>query len=196
PPAVPLAALGLGDGIWIVALGVGIAGELGLGALARRFGPRARRAIGDLAQGVRVLRSPLRYVRTVLSFQALAWCCRIGVVYSLLHAFGITAATLPRAALVLVVGGMSTLVPVPGGAGSQQALAVFVLSGVAGASAAFSYSVGAQIAVTLVNTTIGAIAAMLIFGRLHPLHALRDAVHATRAAAPIEPVVATSQTSA
>jgi uncharacterized membrane protein YbhN (UPF0104 family) len=157
----------------------------GIVALAVRIiGPKLRGAAAHIAQGLSVLRSPVRYARTVLSIQSLAWCCRIGVVYCLLAAFSIHAG-LPLAALVVVVGGMSTLVPVPGGAGSQQALAVFVLSGVAAASTAFTFSVGMQVGITVVNTTIGAIAAMLAMGRLHPLAALRDAA----AAASLRPVV-------
>jgi hypothetical protein len=82
---------------------------------------------------------------------------------------------------------MSTLVPVPGGVGTQQALAVFVLSGVATASSALGYSIGAQVGITLVNTTIAAIAAMLIFGRLHPVRALRDAMAHAAMRPAIEP---------
>lgn len=143
--------------------------------LARHAGPKLRSVAGELRKGIAVLRRPGMYLRNVVSIQALAWCCRIGVTYSLLHAFGI-AAPLALAALVVVVGGMSTMVPVPGGAGSQQALAVFVLAGIASASSALSFSVGMQVGVTLVNTTIGIIAAMLIFGRLHPVHAIKAAI--------------------
>lgn len=145
--------------------------------LVRRFGPKLRGLWQQVYQGIAVLRSPVRYARTVLTFQSLAWSCRIGVVFCLLSAFGIPA-TLQLAALVVVVGGMSTLVPVPGGVGTQQALAVFVLASVTTASTALGYSIGAQVGITLVNTTIAAIAAMLIFGRLHPLAALRDAASA------------------
>ena len=170
-----------------VAIGVALA-VAGIWFAAHHLGPKARRAIGEIGHGIAVLRTPVRYVRTVISFQSLAWMCRIGVVFCLLSAFGI-AATLPLAALVVVVGGMSTLVPVPGGVGTQQALAVFVLSGVATASAALGYSIGAQVGITLVNTTIAMIAAMLIFGRLHPLHALRDAIAHARMPAVVEPAV-------
>jgi uncharacterized membrane protein YbhN (UPF0104 family) len=169
-PAPIAAVLGspllLGTGALVLA----IAG----GYLARHVGPRLRSAAVQMRRGLAVLRTPGRYARTVLSVQSLAWCCRIGVVFALLSAFGI-GASLPLAALVVVVGGMSTLVPVPGGAGTQQALAVFVLSAVATTSSALTFSVGMQVGITMVNTTIGMIAAMLIFGRLHPLRALRDA---------------------
>ncbi len=157
---------------------------LGAGALVRRFGSRLRSGLAHARQGVAVLHSPARYARTVLSVQSLAWCCRIGVVTCMLAAFGIPA-SLPLAALLVVAGGMSTIVPVPGGAGTQQALAIVLLAAVATTSQALSYSVGLQVAVTVVNTSIGILAAMLMFGRLHPLRALRDAT----AAASLRPVV-------
>lgn len=150
---------------------------VGFGALVRRFGSRIRSGLVHARQGVAVLHSPARYARTVLSVQSLAWCCRIGVVTCMLAAFGI-AATLPLAALLVVAGGMSTIVPVPGGAGTQQALAIVLLAAVATTSQALSYSVGLQVAVTVVNTSIGIVAAMLMFGRLHPLRALSDATAA------------------
>lgn len=173
PPAPP-AFVGAALHAPLVVGGLVLAGALLIRALGRRLGPRLRGAWGQARQGLTVLGTPGRYVRTVLTVQSMAWCCRIGVVACLLAAFGIHA-SLPLAALVVVVGGMSTLVPVPGGAGSQQALAVFVLSAVAATSTALTFSVGMQIGITAVNTTIGAAAAMLAFGRLHPLAALRDA---------------------
>ena len=173
PPGIVTAAAQVATDPRIALLALALVGAVAwLGA--RRAGPRMRSVAGELRTGLAVLRTPGRYVRSVVSVQALAWCCRIGVVACMLHAFGITA-SLPLAALVVVVGGMSTMVPVPGGAGSQQALAVFVLASVATSSSAFSYSVAMQLGVTLVNTAIGLVAAMLIFGRLHPGAALRAA---------------------
>lgn len=164
-----------------------VGGVLAIGVAAivavRILGPRARSALAHARQGVAVLTAPGRWVRTVLGYQALAWCCRIGVVFAMLCAFGIDA-TPQLAALVVVVGGMSTLVPVPGGAGSQQALAVFALASVAPASQAIAFSVGMQVGVTAVNTTIGIIAAMLTFGHAHPLRAIRAAAATARAHAP------------
>ncbi len=175
-PRVP-AAVGAVVGNPVGALAVVAAVALLVAALARRFGPRMRSAAAHARQGIAVLTAPARYARTVLSVQTLAWCCRIGVVACMLAAFGIPA-SLPLAALLVVAGGMSTMVPVPGGAGTQQAMAVVLLAAVASTSQALSYSVGLQVAVTVVNTTIGLAAAMLVFGRLHPLRALRDAVAA------------------
>lgn len=160
-------------------------------AAVRIIGPRARSGIAHARQGIAVVAAPVRWARTVLGYQALAWMCRIGVIFCMLCAFGI-AATPQLAALVVVVGGMSTLVPVPGGAGSQQALAVFALASIAPASQAIAFSVGMQVGVTAVNTTIAIIAAMLTFGHLHPLRAVRAAVaasaHAGMPVTELEPV--------
>jgi uncharacterized membrane protein YbhN (UPF0104 family) len=170
----------------LLAAGIAIAASLAVGAIARRLAPHLRSAIAHARQGVAVLRSPLRYARTVLTVQSLAWCCRIGVVACMLAAFGIPA-SLPLAALLVVAGGMSTIVPVPGGAGTQQALAIVLLSAVATTSQALSYSVGLQVAVTVVNTSIGVVAAMLVFGRLHPIRALREAAAAATLRPATEP---------
>ena len=155
---------------------------------SRRYAARVRSGLAHARQGLSVLRSPLHWARSVLSAQLLAWCCRIGVVFCMLCAFSIPA-TPQLAALVVVVGGMSTLVPVPGGAGTQQALAAFALAGVAPASQAIAFSVGMQVGVTAVNTTIAIVAAMWAFGHLHPVRALRAASDAARDAAPtVEPL--------
>ena len=150
---------------------------------ARRARPLLLRTLRQARRGFAVLGSPGRYARTVLPLQLAAWCCRIGVVWCLLAAFGIHA-SLPLAALLVVAGGASTMVPVPGGAGTQQVLAMFVLSSVASSSSALGYSIGAQLAITLVNTTIAVLASMLVFGRLHPLAALRQSLAAIRAPQP------------
>ena len=176
PPALPSFVSTLVGSPFLLGMVVTAVGA-GIWYLQRRAAGPVRRAWAQVTQGVAVLRAPGRYARTVLSMQALAWCCRIGVVFALLHAFGI-AASFPLAALVVVVGGLSTLVPVPGGAGTQQALAVFVLAGVTATSTALSFSIGMQVGITLVNSSIGVAAAMLVFGRMHPGAALRAAINA------------------
>jgi uncharacterized membrane protein YbhN (UPF0104 family) len=120
------------------------------------------------------MRSPALYVRSVLPFQLGAWACRIGVVYFVLEAFRIEAG-LPTALLVVVLGGLSTAVPVPGGAGSQQILATYALQGVISTAAAVSFSVSMQVGTTAVNTTVGLAATMLLFRTMRPLAAARAA---------------------
>ena len=86
----------------------------------------------------------------------------------MLAAFGV-AATIPIAGLVVVAGGMSTLVPAtPGGAGTQQLFTVVALAQVASAASALSFSIGLQVGVTLVNTLVGLLALTLVFGTLRP----------------------------
>ena len=121
-------------------------------------------------QGVVILRTPRRYLRNVVSFQALGWGCRLTSAYFMLEAFGVHA-TVENALLVLVVGSVSTLLPVtPGGAGAQQALLVIVLAGQASSSSLIAYSVGAQVAATALNAALGATALFLLFGSVRFRH--------------------------
>jgi hypothetical protein len=135
--------------------------------LVRRLATRAR-------QGFTILRTPGRYALTVVPFQLAAWCCRIGVVFLVLSAFHIDAG-LATAALVVVLNGASTAVPVPGGAGTQQVLATYALQGVVSAATAISFSLSMQVGVTMVNTTVGVLALMLLFRTVRPLAAVRSA---------------------
>lgn len=144
------------------------------GVCARRFAGRLRDAGVAALRGVSILRSPARYVGTVLPFQTGAWLCRIGVVFLVLQAFRIDAG-LVTAVLVVVVTGASTAVPVPGGAGSQQLLVVFALQSVATTASAVSFSLGMQFGITIVNTLVGVTAAMLMFRTIRPLTVLREA---------------------
>jgi uncharacterized membrane protein YbhN (UPF0104 family) len=129
---------------------------------------------------VRVLRTPARYGRTVLLPQAGAWACRVGTVFALLAAFGLPA-SIPLAALVVVLGGLSTLVPAtPGGAGAQQLLVVYGLHGAASTANALSFSIGMQLGVTAVNTLIGLTAAMILLRTFRPVAAFRGRIEQTR----------------
>ena len=143
--------------------------------LAYRMRPEpVRKLARRAAQGLSVVRQPGRYACTVLPFQLAAWVCRIGVVFLVLGAFGIDA-SLSTAALVVVLNGASTLVPVPGGAGTQQVLATYALQGAVSAATAVSFSLGMQVGVTMVNTTVGIVAMMMLFGTVRPAGAVRSA---------------------
>ena len=84
----------------------------------------------------------------------------------MLAAFGVNA-TVPNALVVLVVGSLSTLLPItPGGAGAQQALLAIALAGEATTSQVLAYSVGAQVAVTALNAALGAISLLALFRTL------------------------------
>jgi uncharacterized membrane protein YbhN (UPF0104 family) len=139
-------------------------GAAGTVALVVALVPRVRTAT---AKGLTILRTPGAYLRRVVPFQASAWVCRIGVVFAMLAAFGVPA-SIPVAGLVVVAGGLSTAVPTPGGAGTQQLLVVLALQQVATATSALSFSVGMQVGVTLTNTLVGVIALSLYFRTLRP----------------------------
>jgi uncharacterized membrane protein YbhN (UPF0104 family) len=145
-------------------------------------GPLSRRARGlwlHVEQGGAILRTPARYVRSVVTLQLAGWACRTGVAFCLLAAFGLPA-TVPLAVIVVVAGGLSTLVPTPGGAGTQQVLLVYALQQTASTAAALSFSVGMQVGITTVNTIIGLTALMFMFRTLRPVAAVRAARRSTR----------------
>jgi uncharacterized membrane protein YbhN (UPF0104 family) len=167
-PAVPFV-----DNLPVVA-GIGLAVSIAAGLAARRFTAAVRGMLAAAARGLSVLRDPWIYARTVLPFQLAAWACRISVVYLVLHAFSIEAG-LTTAALVVVLNGLSTAVPVPGGAGSQQVLATYALLGAVSTAGAVSFSLGMQVGVTAVNTAVGLTAVMLLFRTLRPIAAVRAA---------------------
>jgi hypothetical protein len=74
-----------------------------------------------------------------------------------------------------VLSGLSTAVPVPGGAGSQQVLAAYALQGAISTAGAVSFSVGLQVGITAVNTAVGLTAVMLLLRTARPYAAIRAA---------------------
>jgi uncharacterized membrane protein YbhN (UPF0104 family) len=148
---------------------------------ARWFRPALRRLWAAAKQGGAILRTPGRYARGVAAVQAGAWTCRIAVVYLLMAAFGLPA-TVTGAAVVMVLCGASTLVPLtPGGAGTQQVMLTFALSQAATAAAVLSFSIGMQAGITAVNALLGLAAGMVAFRTLHPIAAIRAGVRLARA---------------
>ena len=140
----------------------------------------ARRRIDSFAQQLRsggaILRRPRRYLRSVVSWQALDWACRLATIYFLLRAFHMPA-TLHTALLVQVAESLSTLVPLtPGGIGTEQGLIVYVFAGRAAKTAVLSFSVGMKVTLMSVNIVVGfsAIAVMLRTLRWRRVLAERD----------------------
>ena len=163
---------------WAAAAGLGAA-VLALLA-CRRLAPRLAALWSQARLGFSVLRTPGRYVRAVALPQLGAWTCRVGVVLSLLAAFGLPA-TVPVALLVIVLGGVSTMVPgAPGGLGTQQLLLVYALRETVSAAAVVSFSLGMQATVTVLNVLVGLAAAMLVFRTVRPAAAVRASLRATR----------------
>jgi uncharacterized membrane protein YbhN (UPF0104 family) len=134
----------------------------------RRFWARVR-------QGLTILRTPRTFLRRVVLFQALGWCCRVAAAYELLSAFHVHA-TVTNALLALVVSSISTLLPItPGGAGAQQAMLAIVLAGEASRSQLLAYSVGAQAATATLNVVVGLAAMLLVFRHVSPWRLRRAA---------------------
>jgi uncharacterized membrane protein YbhN (UPF0104 family) len=112
--------------------------------------------------GLAILQTPSRYVTQVVTFQAIGWGCRVIAMFYFLHAFHVPA-DLTDAALALAAGSIATLMPLtPGGVGPQQALLVFMFSGVASRSTVLSFSVGMQAAITIMTAGLAALCLMLM----------------------------------
>ena len=119
-----------------------------------------------VTQGFAVLRDRRVYLRQVVSWQAGSWLARIGSTFFFLRAFHVDA-TVETTLAVLVVGGLSTMLPfTPGGAGTQQAILVFALAGAASSSTILAFSFGQQLVVTIVNVALGFGAILIMLGTL------------------------------
>jgi uncharacterized membrane protein YbhN (UPF0104 family) len=160
-----------------------IAVFLALGAmLALRHIKRASVAFAArVRQGFTILRTPRRYFVLVALPQVVGWGCRVASAAAFLEAFGIPG-TVRNALLVMVVGSLTTLLPVtPGGVGTQQALIVVVLGGAASDSQLLSFSIGMQAVVAVANALIGGLALVLMLRTLSLRSAIGHARHHQRA---------------
>jgi uncharacterized membrane protein YbhN (UPF0104 family) len=167
-PALP--ALPSFDPRWLVLVGLVSVGLV----VALKVRPGiVRAALEHVIQGLSIVRAPRRYLTTVVPLQLAAWFCRLGVVFLVLAAFHIHVG-IETAALLVVLNGLATAIPIPGGGGTQQVLAAYVLHGVATVAQAVSYAVGLQLAVTIVNTVGGMVAMLLLVRSRHPLAAVRS----------------------
>lgn len=145
--------------IWCILLG----GLIVLIAWASRHVTAFRQ---KLALGFAILHDWRVYAREVVSWQAGSWVARIVSVFFFLRAFHVDA-TFKTTVAVLVVGGLSTMLPfTPGGAGTQQAILVFALAGAASSSTILAFSFGQQLVVTIVNVALGFGAILLMLGTL------------------------------
>jgi uncharacterized membrane protein YbhN (UPF0104 family) len=152
------------------------------GVLAARRVKVAGKAFAErVRQGFTILRTPRRYFLLVAIPQLVGWGCRVASAAAFLEAFGIPG-TLRNALLVMVVGSLTTLLPVtPGGVGTQQALIVVVLSGAASDAQLLSFSVGMQAAVMISNALLGGIALVLMLRTFSLREAIGHARHHQRA---------------
>ena len=119
-----------------------------------------------LLNGFAILGDRRAYLRDVVTWQAASWVARIAATFFFLKAFHVDA-TVETTLAVLVVQGLSTVLPfTPGGAGTQQAVLVFALAGAASRSTVLAFSFGMQLVVTIVNVVLGFGAILLMLGTL------------------------------
>jgi uncharacterized membrane protein YbhN (UPF0104 family) len=117
-------------------------------------------------QGLTILRTPRRYLRDVALWDAADWALRLTAIFFFLHAFGLPA-TVYNTFAYQVAGSLSTALPLtPGGIGTEQALLVYVFSGVASASRVLAFSVGVKLVTITINVTLGVGAVAIILGSL------------------------------
>jgi uncharacterized membrane protein YbhN (UPF0104 family) len=147
--------------------------------VARRLSRRLYGLRDRFVQGLAVVRSPRRYLLDVAPLQLAAWVCRLGAAYFLLAAFGLQA-TLAAALLVIVVGGMANVAPVPGGLGTQQLALAYALHATASTTSIVAFSVGMQVAITALNVAMGITALMIALRTFRPVAAVRAGVGAAR----------------
>jgi uncharacterized membrane protein YbhN (UPF0104 family) len=141
-----------------VTLLVLIFGAVALGAWIRanvaEFRERFRQAFT-------VVRTPARWLRTVVVWQLAEWALRLATVWFMLGAFRIEQSA-RNVLLVQAAESLATLVPIsPGGIGTQQALLVYTLRGSAPRSALLAFSVGMKLTLTFVNVIVGFAAILL-----------------------------------
>ena len=117
--------------------------------------------------GFAILSDRRAFALGVLVPQAISWLFRIASLYFFLKAFGVHA-SIHNALLAQVVDSLATLFPAtPGGAGTKQGLIVYVFRGQAiSRSLLLAFSVGMNIATTVVNVLLGLLAIGLMAGTL------------------------------
>ena len=118
-------------------------------------------------QGINGLLDWRFYFRRVFPWQLSDWALRIAIVYFALLAFRMPA-TMHNSLLAQGTSCLSTLLPIsPSGIGTEQALLVTVLHGVAPGTLIVAYSVGTRLITSLINVVLGFSAILLFFHTFH-----------------------------
>jgi uncharacterized membrane protein YbhN (UPF0104 family) len=150
-PDLPAFDLSLAFSHPLISLAV-LGGLLVIGVLVTR---RIRAFWRQFGMGLAILRTPARYLRSVASYQALGWGCRIGAGYFFLEAFAVPG-SLENALIVQAASSLGGLFPAtPGGLGPKQALLVVMLAGSAGHTDVLAFSAGMDLTLLVVNATLG-----------------------------------------
>jgi glycosyltransferase 2 family protein len=114
-----------------------------------------------VGQAFTVMRTPRRWLRTVVFWQMCDWGLRLATIWFFLGAFGINQ-SVRNVLLVQATSSLATFVPVsPGGIGTEQAFLVYVLRGQAPRTALLAFSVGMRVTLTTVNVIVGFAAILL-----------------------------------
>ena len=139
--------------IGLVAL---LVGALTLAILSRKRVDEFRNRV---RLGFAILRDARKFLLGVAAPQAISWVFRLASLYFFLKAFHVHA-SIHNALLAQVVDSLATLFPAtPGGAGTKQGLIVYLFRGSAiSKTALLAFSVGMNIAITVVNVLMGLIA--------------------------------------
>jgi uncharacterized membrane protein YbhN (UPF0104 family) len=104
------------------------------------------------------------YLRRIFPWQLGDWVLRVAIVFFALLAFHMPA-TVYNSLLAQGTSNLATLLPIsPSGIGTEQALLVTVLHGVAPGTMIVAYSVGTRLVTSAINIVLG-FAAILIFFR-------------------------------
>jgi uncharacterized membrane protein YbhN (UPF0104 family) len=139
---------------------------VGLIAFAVWARPRWRELEARFAQAFTILRTPGRYLRTVVFWQLCDWALRLSTIWLFLAAFGIHQ-SIRNVLLVQATSSLATVVPIsPGGIGTEQAFLLYTLRGEAPRTALLAFSVGMKITLTAVNVAVGFAAILLTLGTL------------------------------
>lgn len=151
---------------WLAAIAV--AAVCGIGAFGfRRLHGKARMLLHEAGRGLALFGHPRLYLRTVVSWQAGALVLRLGSIACFLGAFHLPV-TAQACLVVLAVQCAANSVPLtPNGAGTQQALLVVALGAGIAAPRIVGFGTGAQLATTVADVALGALALALMTGSLH-----------------------------
>ena len=110
---------------------------------------------GRIRQAFTVVRTPRRYLRTVVLWQFLDWTFRLVTIWFLLGAFGIPQ-TVRNALLVQVSASVATSLPLtPAGIGTEQAFLLYVLRGTVESAKLLAFSVGMKLTIITTNVIAG-----------------------------------------
>ena len=144
-------------------------------ALLIIYAARVRAFRLRVEQGLAILKDRRRYGREVASLQATGWVCRLIAALLFLKAFHVDA-SLHNALLVLVVGSVSTSLPLtPGGLGPKQALTVAVLGTAGTRSEILAFSVGMEVSILVFNLALAVICLRLMLKGMSIREAIRHA---------------------